>query len=147
MAPEVQVRGIRELNKALKEVESELPKAMRIGFKEIADHVVQRTRAKVPRVSGKAAGSVKPRASQKGAGIAFGGSAAPYYPWLDFGGSTGRGHKPKQSGSGAIKRPFMKEGRYVYPTIKEENEYITDAVDKLISEVVDKAGFDQRGGN
>jgi hypothetical protein len=143
----IEVRGIREFQKAIKQVDAELPKKLKEGFKNIATTVADEAKTKVPRKSGKAAGSIRPRSSQKGAGIAFGGSAAPYYPWLDFGGSTGRGHQPKQSGSGAIKRPFMKEGRFIYPTIRAKNAYITDTVDEVIKDLSEEAGFETRGDN
>ena len=91
---EIQVRGLREVQSAFRKVDKELPKAFKQEFLGIAQKVVGGVQQKVPKVTGAAAGSVRPRATQRGAGIAFGGNAAPYFPWLDFGGTTGKGHRP-----------------------------------------------------
>lgn len=131
---EVKVVGLVELRKALKQVSTELPKEMKTGFKAIAQSIASGAQDKMPSISGKAKGSIKPRASASGASIVFGGSAAPYEPFLDFGGKVGRNK--------SVVRPFIKEGRYLYPTIKEKNTEIMEAVDKLITKVAESAGFD-----
>ncbi len=144
MVDSVQVRGIPELVRAFKAVDSELPKELRKRFKAVADHVVGVAQQRMPFVSGTAARSLKPRATQKGAGIAFPGGGpgsatdkAAYYPWLDFGGTTGRGH--------SIKRGRIKEGRYLYPAIGESKRYIGDATDDAIEETVKDARFTTTG--
>jgi hypothetical protein len=140
----VEVRGIKELVKALQQVDEQTKSRVKEGMKAIAEDVASAARAKVPFLSGRAKASIKPRGTARGAGIAFGGNAAPYYPWLDFGGSTGRGHRPKAAGSGAIKRPFLEEGRYVYPTIKEKRDDIESQVDDLLEKVIKDADFDTK---
>lgn len=141
----VEVRGLAELNRAFRQVESDLPNELKGAFRAIAEDVAQEASGKVPHRSGRAAGSIKPRAGAKGAAIAFGGSSAPYFPWLNFGGSTGRGHVPGTGGSGAIKRPLVKPDRYVYSTITDRQEKTRDAVDKAITSVAHGAGFETRG--
>ena len=47
-----------------------------VTMKAIAEDVVRDAAGRVPRRSGKAAGSIKARAGAKGAGIAFGGTSA-----------------------------------------------------------------------
>jgi hypothetical protein len=144
--PRVEVRGLRELSSAFRKVDGEIPKELQREFKGIAQAVVDQARPKVPRKSGKAAGSIKPRATQKGAGIAFGGSAAPYYPWLDFGGGKVGVVGIQRGGStGASKRPVVKGGRYVYPAIMAMKDETTEAVDKAVKHAADRAGFDTEG--
>jgi len=148
----VEVTGVRELNKALKKVDTNLSKELKTGFKGIAQHVVDRVKPKVPRRSGKAASSYKARGTQRGGAIAFGGTKAEYAPWLDFGGgkagargvtsSDPIGHKKSTTG---FKRPFIKEGRYLYPTIVEERDEIIHMTDQLVEHVVKSAGFDTEG--
>jgi hypothetical protein len=115
----------------------------------VATQVSSRAAGKVPRLTGRAAGSVKPRASMQGASIAFGGSAAPYFPWLDFGGSTGKGHRAGAGGSGSVKRPWLGnpsgEGRYIYPTIREMRPEIETAVDDALAAAARAASFETRG--
>lgn len=142
---EVKVTGLNELGRAFKQIDTQLPGALKEGFTKIAESVATDVRAKVAHKSGRAAGSVTARGKQRGAAIAVGGSRAPYYPWLDFGGSVGRGHKPGVGGSGAIKRDMVPDGRYLYPTIAEHNKQIKNEVDQLLERLARQAGFDTKG--
>ena len=143
MGAAIQVRGLREVQSAFRKVDKDIPKALRVEFRAIAEDVASSARAKVPHRTGKAAASIKPRASQRGAGIAFGGNAAPYFPWLDFGGTTGKGHRPGAKDSGSVKRyPWMGtsgEWRYVYPTISEKSADIERAAEEAILSVAKAA--------
>jgi hypothetical protein len=146
----VKITGLRELTAAFKKLDAELPKELKGSFLVVARHVVGAAQQRMPFVSGRAAGSVKARASTRGASIAFGGTAAPYMPWLDFGGSVGRGHKPGVGGSGSIKRPWLgaphsPAGRYVYPAIAEAKPETEAAVDAAVKHAAFSAGFDIEG--
>jgi hypothetical protein len=65
----------------------------------------------VPRLTGRAAGSIKVASTATAARVQGGGKRVPYYPWLDFGGRVGRRH--------AVNRPFLKEGRYIWAAFAE----------------------------
>jgi hypothetical protein len=148
--PEVRVTGIAELSRAFRKVDAELPKELKGAFRAIAEKVIGVAQAKMPSVSGRAKGSLKPRSTAKGAAIAFGGNAAAWEPWLDFGGTTGRGHKSqagKGIGGGAIKRPIIAGGRYVFPAISESHDLIIHEVNEAVVAVAKKAGFETRGGD
>lgn len=142
----VEVRGLAELSRAFKAVDTDIPKELRDALKVIAERVVGVAQQRMPFGSGKAAKSVKPRATAKGAGIAFGGTAAPYMPWLDFGGSVGRGHQPGKAWSGAIKRDWKGvptgEGRYVYPAISEQREDTIAAIEEAVTSVARRHDFE-----
>jgi hypothetical protein len=139
--------GVKELQKALKQMDANAPKELKAGFTNIAENVAAAIRPKIPG-SGRAASSVKARGSQRGGAIAFGGSRAPHYPWLDFGGSVGRGHQQGRPWSGAIKRDWRGnpagEGRYVYPTIREKRDYIIRETDEMMERLAKRAGFEVR---
>jgi hypothetical protein len=77
---------------------------------------------------------VKVRSSQREARVAAGGSKAPYYPWLDFGGRTG----PNRS----VERAFISEGRYIYPTVRERQDEIADAGQAALTELAREAGLE-----
>lgn len=140
MDGKVEVKGVRELNKALRQVDSDLPKEMKVGFIRIAQRMVGFIQPRVPSLTGAAASSVEAKSTQRGASIRGGGSSAPYYPWLDFGGSVGRGHKPG-AGGGAIRRPIIKTGRYIYPTIGQHEPDIRQEVDQMMDGLQSKAGL------
>lgn len=149
MDVKVEVRGIRELNSAFRRLDAGVSQRLKANFLAIAEAVAVNARGRVPHRSGDAAASIKARASSRGASIAFGGTKAPYFPWLDFGGSTGRGHQKGVSGSGSIKREWrgrpVGEGRYIYPAIRAMRPQTERAVDRAIAAAADATDFETRG--
>lgn len=150
----IQVTGLREWQTAIRQVDRELPKEVRKEFLSIADYVVGQAQQRMPWGSGEAMRSLKARATQKGAGISrpaggtpWRGEKADYYPWLDFGGSVGRGRiaNGHQAGGGSIHRPVVKGGRYLYPAIVGATDYIVQHVGDTILRVARTAGFEVRG--
>lgn len=133
----IEVRGVRELQRAFGQVERALPKELRAEFLGIAQRVVAAIQPRIPSISGRAASSLTPKASNRGASIAFGGRKAEYYPWLDFGGSVGRNR--------SIHRPLVVGGRYLYPGIAEHRQQTAEAADEAIEKVAERAGFETRG--
>lgn len=133
----IEVKGVKELQKALREIDKGLPKELAAGLAEASEIVLRAAQPLVPVRTGKAAASMKVRKQQRGASIAVGGNKAEYYPWLDFGGSVGR----KKS----VKRPFIKEGRYIYPTLRVKGDEVKAKVDEVIERLGRQAGFDQEG--
>lgn len=130
----VEVRGIRELAGALKRVDDELPKELKVAFLKIAEKVVGVAAGNVPVISGKAAGSIKPRASTRGGSLAFGGTAAEYFPWLEWGGRVGRNK--------SIELPVARPGRYVYSAIISQKEETAAAAEKAVADAAKHAGFE-----
>ena len=107
MPPEpIKIEGLNEFVRNLKALDAALPKAVRVAFNDSADVVVDDARPRIPRRSGRARGSVRSRSTQTYARVSGGGAKAPYYPWLDFGGSVGP--------AGSVRRSFFTEGRYIY---------------------------------
>lgn len=106
MAEAVRVTGLREFRKAVGQVDAELPKAVRIALNAAAETVVDAAVPDIPRESGDAARSVKPRSTGTAVRVVAGGNKAPYYPWLDFGGGVGRNK--------SVRRKFYSDGRYLY---------------------------------
>jgi len=97
----VEVHGLRELEAGARRlahnVQSDAPDA----FRRVADTVAGRTRGRMPRVSGRLAGSVVAAPTSTGAVVGY-GSGVPYAGWIDFGGGHGR--------------PYIPGGRYFFPT-------------------------------
>jgi hypothetical protein len=135
----VKIKGLRELQGAFRTVDRGLPKELREHFMDIATKVASVAASKVPRRTGAAAGSIKPRATQKSASVAFSDSdgKVPYYPWLEFGGRVGR--------QASIKRPFNREGNYVYPTIASQSDEIGRQAEAALEVVAEQARFTVRG--
>jgi hypothetical protein len=108
MPDPIRITGLREFTRGLKAMDSSLPKQVRVALNDAAGMLIDATRPKIPKRSGRAARSLRPASTRRAVRVRSGGSRAPYYPWLDFGGRVGKGR--------SIKRPFLPDGRYLYET-------------------------------
>ncbi len=145
----VRVVGLREVNAALKQLGEEMPKAMQKALWSIAAPIAGRIQRKVPSgPTGRASSSVQPQATSRGAALVAGGSQAPYFQWLDFGGTVGRGHK-RGYNMGAIHREWLGKpvgsGRYIYPTIEEAKPETIAALDEAVKALAQSGGFETSG--
>jgi hypothetical protein len=130
----VSVDGLAEFNRSLRKLDSDLPKGTRIALNSCADFLVGKTKPLIPRRTGAAANSLKARSTRTSVRIGVGGKQAPYYPWLDFGGATGRGN--------TARRPFYTEGRYLYPTLRKNRDEFTKIMEGALVMVARNAGLD-----
>ena len=130
----VAISGLAEFRRSLRAIGPAAPKALRVAGNQAAQLVVDRAQAKMPTRSGKARKSVKARSTQAAVKIASGGRAAPYVPWLDYGGSVGRNN--------TAKRPFIADGRYVYPAYRESKDEFAGLLDTAIRAIADDAGLE-----
>lgn len=137
----IEVKGINELRRALKHVSADAPKEVREALKAAAEEVVAAVKTKVPTRTGRARRSVTVRPRPAGAAIAVGGRVAPWYPWLDFGGST------KVDGPGGrVKRDRVEGGRYLYPTLDEKRDEIIHKVERALADIARRNDIETRGG-
>lgn len=115
MSEAIKVTGLTEFSKRLKEVDAGLPKVLRVTLNRVADVIVGPTRARMPSRTGRAKSSVKAASLRDAVRVSEGGKSAPHTPWLDYGGEGRRRGRPP-------KRPFIKAGRYLYPTYFEKRD-------------------------
>jgi hypothetical protein len=108
MTDAIKVDGLTQFSKALKEIDAQLPKMLRLALNTVANEVITLARADVPSRSGRARASIKASSRQDAVRASEGGSKAPWMPWLDYGGEGRRRGRPS-------KRPFVKSGRFLYP--------------------------------
>lgn len=134
MTEPVKVKGLAEFTRNLKLLDRDLPKAVRVAFNDAADVIVDDAKPRVPRRSGRAAGSIRARSTRTKARITGGGARAPYYPWLDFGGRVGRRK--------SVKRPVLADGRYIYNAYFRRKGEFKEAMEDALLDVVRKAGLD-----
>jgi hypothetical protein len=132
--PRIEVAGLREFQRSLRQMDTDLPKQIRVVLNASGEIVIRYARPKIPSKTGAARASMKLRSSQREARLAAGGRKAPYYPWLDFGGAVG----PNDS----VTRPFITIGRYVYPTLKDHNAEIQDAMADGLQRLATDAGLE-----
>lgn len=132
--PEIQIDGLKQFRSQLKQIDANLPKKIRVALNSSSQLVIDYAKPKIPSRTGRARASLKVRSSQTKAAIAAGGTKAPYYPWLDFGGRVGRGN--------SVKRPYSREGRYVYPGLKANRDEITQTMASALTELAQEAGLE-----
>lgn len=132
----IAIDGLAKFGRDLKKLDADLPKMVRLALNEAANAVVDQAAPKIPRRRGRARASVKAKSTRTLARVSGGGSRAPYYPWLDFGGRIGRGR--------SISRPFKKEGRYIYPAynrLKASGEF-QEILSEALVDVARQAGIE-----
>lgn len=130
----IRVVGLNEFRKGLRGMDRGLPKAVRTALNEVADVLIDATRPKIPTRTGAAKASLKAASTQSVAKVSVGGRSAPYYPWLDFGGAVGR--------KKATVRPFFKKGRYLFPTLADEQDAIEKAMIKALAQLASSNGIE-----
>ncbi len=112
MSDAIRVEGLAQFSRSLKKVDASLPKALRLALNEAANVVVEDARPKIPRRTGRAQKALRASSTRTASRVSAGSARAPYLPWLDFGGEGRKRGRP-------ARRPFIKTGRYVYPTYYE----------------------------
>jgi cytosine/adenosine deaminase-related metal-dependent hydrolase len=130
----IKIEGLRDFQRALKQMDGESQKQLRIALNKAADLVAADASAKVPRRSGRAAHTVRAQSSQTEARVLGGTKKISYYPWLDFGGRIGRNK--------SVHREFVKRGRYIYPAYVRQYSDVMAALTDALVELAQDAGLE-----
>lgn len=135
MATKIEVTGLREFQQALKQMDSALPRQLRVALNAASGVVIDYAVPRMPSISGRARASLKARSSQREARIGLGGRRAPYAPWLDFGGEGKRKGRPAA-------RPFIRSGRYVYKGLEVKRNEVTQIMSDALTQLARDAGLE-----
>lgn len=138
-----QVSGLNDIRKGLIKSDKEIKKEIRSTFKKTAEFAASEARSRVPVLSGNARRSVKAGTSGATATVRGGANKgqarnkAPYYGWLDFGGTISpRGVKIVRP---AIKTPGGKwNGRYIYPAMRDKLEVAVRFLNDELAKILDR---------
>lgn len=134
MDAKIEVGGLAKLSRGLKAVDADAPKELRIALNAAAQMLVDEAKPEVPSVSGAARRSMVAKSTRTSARVGVGGKKAPYWPWLDFGGQGRIKGRPAA-------REFIREGRYIYPTLRRIRPQIEQQLQESISAVIARAGL------
>lgn len=150
---EINVTGLAELRRALRKIDASILPELRDGLKGAADIVVRDVQGRMPKRSGRAAGSVRSVASGNTIYVKGGGAKVPYFGWLEFGGQLPGHHyrtkramwwpgaaHPVAHAEGAS-LPKVPDGRYIRPTIKRRERDIVEAAGDAFDNAARKAGL------
>lgn len=129
----IKVAGLKQFTRDLKKLDRDLGRAVRLALNDAAQLVVDEAVPKIPRKSGRAAGTVKSKSTQTKARVSAGSARVPYYAWLDFGGQAGR-----------VSRQFRKKGRYLYIAYfrKRDSGEFEEAMSAALIKVAGSAGIE-----
>lgn len=131
----IAIAGVVELQRALRQLDGESQKQLRVIFNRAADIVATDASAKVPRGrTGRAQRSVKSRSGQRDARVVGGSKRVPYYPWLDFGGRVGR--------DGSVSRAFIRDGRYIYPSFHQARRQVMAELESGLEVLIVAVGLE-----
>lgn len=133
MGDALRIEGLREFQAALKRADGESQKQLRVVLNGAARLVVEGATPRIARRSGRAAASMRAQSQQRVARVKAGGARVPYYPWLDFGGSVGRNK--------SVHRPFIKAGRYLYPTVRDRRAMIQEELEDGLKRLARNVGW------
>lgn len=130
----IRIDGLAAFTRDLRKMDAELPKQLRIKFNEAAELVAIWVRTRVPRRTGAARRSVKPRSTRTAVRLTAGGPRAPYFPWLDFGGRVGRNR--------SVSRRFISDGRYLYPGYRTNRTRVRTLITGALAEAGKATGIE-----
>lgn len=135
MPEKITITGLREFQKALRSMDTGLPKMLRLVLNEATGVVIDWARPRIPSKTGRARASLKARSSQREARVSIGGNRAAWVPWLDFGGEGRIKGRPAA-------RPFIKDGRYVYQGLKVKRTEVTEIMSAGLTQLAREAGLE-----
>jgi hypothetical protein len=131
----IKIDGLKEFQRALRDMDRDLPKQLRVILNDAVGLVLDWARPRVPSRTGRARGSLKARSSQREARAAIGGRKAPYMPWLDFGGEGRAAGRPAA-------RPFIRKGRYLYAGLDAKRDDVTEVMSRGMTVLAESAGLE-----
>lgn len=135
MTEPVRVEGLAQFGRALRKLDAEAAKGLRLAHNEAASIVVAGARKKMPSISGRARRAVTARSTRTASRVSAGSSRVPYVPWLDYGGEGRIKGRPAY-------RQFEKGGRYVYPAFHDNRAKFEQVLERSLLGAVAAAGLD-----
>ena len=137
----VRIEGLREVNRAFKQMGDGLDKELKAEAKDIAELVARDARRRVPDVSGRARASIKAGATQKGSYVQGGKKTVPYYGWLDFGSRTPVAGNPRSVGPWKGSGAGPAQGRFIYPALGDNRREVEVRTRKVVKVARKRAGL------
>jgi phage gpG-like protein len=117
-----QVLGLSELERGSKRLFEHIDEHAKTAFRSTADQVATLIGRKQPRLTGRLAASATASGTDKGADVGIGGPGVPYAGWIEFGGTRGR--------------PYVSQGRTVYPTAEASKHLFEQAGEQAAREQI-----------
>lgn len=131
---EIRIEGLAQFGRRLDTARHASTRELDVLVDRTARLIRDETRRRVPRgATGAARASLRIVEGEGTAQLVGGGRRAVYFGWLDFGGVAGRA---------GPRRPYLRRGRYLIPTLLRERASIQAATEHALGKVVLNAGLD-----
>lgn len=134
----IRIEGLREFQRALKTMDGESQKQLKVALDEVSRVVAAGAARRVPRKTGRAAASLRAQSSQREARVVEGSRKIRYYGWLDFGGRVGIDR--------SVERRFVRSGRYLWPTVAANRQPLEKALQEALIRVARESGLEVTSG-
>lgn len=132
---QVRIEGLRELRRTIRQIgDTELKDGMKNAHKRAADLVAKDAASRAPVKTGALKESIKSLGSQREAKVKGGKKKVPYFGFIDFGGTI------KQTNR-TISRPYMREGRMLYPALAAKRRQIAEEYSKEVETIFRSFGY------
>jgi hypothetical protein len=128
----IKVVGLRDFQAALRAMDGESQKQLRVVLNRAAELVRADAARMVPTRTGRARASVRVQSSQREAKVVAGSKKIAYFGWLDFGGTIRRTNR----------RPWYPRGRYLYPAYDRNQAEILEELTDGLADLARDAGLD-----
>lgn len=131
---DIEVHGLRELRRALREAEGRSPKELQQANKQAAGIVVREAQRRAPRGKHEGGGRVQPawqsikaQATTGRGVIAFGGQRAPHEPVVNFGGTIAR--------HASTSRTRVRRREHIYASIERKRGAVLDTYEDALKRI------------
>lgn len=139
MTMKVDIVGLDEFMASVDRARGDVPDMVRMVQLDVADRIVTGAKGNVKSKTGAAKGSIRVRqVGPQRIEVTGGGSRAPYFGWLDFGGTVGV--------NDSVVRPYRRRGRFIWFEYfdLELGGDIEDTMDEELADILRRAGLDVR---
>lgn len=127
----LRVEGLKELAKALKALDPAIAKQLRLANKRAASVVAEDAAQRAPEKTGRLKKSIRALGQARSSTVAEGNAKVPYAGFVDFGGNI-------QPRGAIISRPFIKEGRILFPALQAKSPQVMAIYEAEINEIINK---------
>lgn len=135
----IKADGLAAFRRDLKKIDPELQKQLRVDLLAVGQLIARQVAGQVPKVSGRAAASIRAGVSGNSAYVQGGKATVPYYGWLDFGSRRPIEGRPRSVGPWKNSGPGPQRGRFIYPTITRNRQVIKDKATSAFDKAADAA--------
>lgn len=129
MAESIRIDGLDEFVQSLAAVNAD--EVLRTLTESTGEAIVADAKQRIPVKSGGARASIRGEVTPEGFTVTGGGSKAPYFGWLEYGGRAGH-----------VDRARVTDGRYIGAAYKRREPQLTADLEAALVTAVEAAGIE-----